>query len=142
MFVNSILIRVFSKSTLFNRDRDVDSFPLIGPGGTEAFQRVQTDEYFLWKVYSTVGFSENRPSGVDWTWDHISFGFNCPRSNLYLPPKDCVLTTKECTSNIPMSRSLQYEYRSLENRTALPNLIDQLCRKIHLDILRPDNQSN
>ncbi len=109
------------------RDAGVESYPLINADGTETFLPMSSD--FIWKVYSTVGYSKKRPFGVVWTWDHLAFGFNCPTSPFQIDPKFCTITTKECEDSKPMSRP------SGQNRTELemqPSelLIERINRKI------------
>lgn len=82
---------------------DDNRFPRITSAvGTEAFQPLRND--FSWKVYSTIGYSELRPDSVFWSWDHLTFGFYCPSSNLNIEPKFCRITKKKATKKRPLSR--------------------------------------
>lgn len=107
----------------------VDVFPLLPYGtGTEAFVPMTGD--FIWKVYSTIGFSDDRPSHVDWTWDHLSFGFNFPTSELSLPPQLCGIMEREANPYKPLSRGDQYRRRTQEEMIASPYLMNRLNDKI------------
>ncbi|XP_037024528.1 uncharacterized protein LOC119066275 [Bradysia coprophila] len=82
-----------------------DVFPLIDAAETEAFAFCSPHE-FIWKVYSTVSYSDARPSNVFWTWDHLAFGFYCPTTDLIIRDQFCGFTTKKATNHRPMSRSV------------------------------------
>lgn len=73
-----------------------------------------------------------RPMGVEWTWDHISFGFNCPTSDLNIQPQFCSIVRKNSTENVPLSRTEKYEdrKRTPECMVASLHLIDCLEAKI------------
>lgn len=88
-----------------------------------------SEEYFTWKVYSTVGFRRDRPYGVRRTWDHISFGFNCPTSNLGILPQLCNIIGKRATHNMPLSRSAYYEIRTSEAKIPSKNILGLLKNK-------------
>lgn len=88
---------------------------------------------FVWKVHSTISFGGSRPSGVYWTWDHVSFAFNFYQtSNLIIQPKRCTITTKEATGYRPASRA--DASRTADQCVANEDLINQLERKIQADL--------
>ncbi|KAG4071727.1 hypothetical protein HA402_011881 [Bradysia odoriphaga] len=110
-------------------DTGVEQYPIIGAGGTEAFELGTNREYFTWKVYSTVGFTSRRNGQVDWTWDHLAFGFHCPTSDLIIEPRLCDITHKISTKNMPSSRSRRDEIRAQEAMVAPEQLLFRLRRK-------------
>lgn len=113
----------------------VESFPQLPYGtGTEAFVPMTRD--FIWKVYSTIGFSSERSCDADWTWDHLSFGFNFPTSNLSLPPQLCGIIGKDATKYKPLSRADPDRLRTGEEMIASPALINRLKDKIKRAIRR------
>lgn len=88
------------------------------------------DESFSWKVYSTVYIHSKQQSDVDWSWDHLSFAFNCPgKTTLNLSPASCSIVEKLSDEYGPKTRGENWK-RLPKNYLADENLIAELKNKI------------
>lgn len=104
---------------------------MINDDGTEAFVPGFNQEFFTWDVYSTVGFSDRRTPGVNWCWDHISFGFYCPNHTTFIiQPCCCRIIQKNSTNRKPFSRTELNKERTDEERTASVQVVSDLEQKI------------
>ena len=108
---------------------DLREYPLVR-GETEAFGLVKKNKKFIWKVYSTVGYSKYRLRSADWTWDHLSFAFYFPNNNqrFYISPGLCDIETAPATNYYPYSRS-NYDGENRRDVKAWSSLVSKLERK-------------
>lgn len=104
-----------------------DRFPEIPSEGTDAFRGSPHSIDFIWKVYGTT--CRQHIPNVHGSWDHLTFAFYCPTSNLDIQPQLCSIVEKYADKYRPRSRENSQE-RNPEDRFPDQHIIAHLKRKI------------